>query len=173
MFNLTNLLSSSSSKATEQETSLSDGIALVQSVFRGMGLDDNYGRTKSGGYIFERSMGSAGFYIILNKNHKIKANTITFVAPILQVPNRNREKFYRKCLELNHSLTSCSFAIFGEEVRIVSERDLKGLDADEFKTILFQVANSANELDDQLAKEFGAKMYSLGHKKEPDPDTIR
>ncbi len=160
---LKGFLKSPEKSPTGTSDDLKSGVKLVQSVLKGMALDDSY-QEVSGGYVFERFMGSAGFYIILKKNTLIKANTLSFVSPILKVPNRNKEKFYRRLLELNKFLVSCSLAIVDDTVQIVSERELKGLDAYEFEVLMHSVSIFANYLDDSLSKEFGTDMIALGHK---------
>ena len=165
-------------KQKEQPTNASEpgeldkGLSLIQGVLKEMGVGDGYLKIK-GGYKFEKSLGSAGFYIIIKYNETLKINTLNFVAPILKVPNRKREQFFLRCLQLNKYLVSCSLAVVDDEVQIVSERDLTGLDAYEFKMMMQSVAISANDLDDPLSKEFGAEMIALGHKRPPQPDTIR
>ena len=163
---------SSSKEKKEDPDALKSALVLIQGVLKGMGVNDAYTEIK-GGYKFEKSLGSAGFYIIVKYNASLNINTLTFVAPILKLPNRKKEQFFLRCLQLNKFLVSCALAVVDDEVQIFSERDLKGLDAYEFKMMMQSVAISANDLDDPLSKEFGAEMIALGNKRPPKPDTIR
>lgn len=162
----------SSKEKKEDPDALKSALVLIQGVLKDMGVNDGYTEIK-GGYKFEKSLGSAGFYITIKFNAGLNINTLTFVAPILKIPNRRKEQFYLRCLQLNKYLVSCALAITDDEVQIVSERDLKGLDAYEFKMMMQSVAISANDLDDPLSEEFGAEMIALGNKRPPKPDTIR
>ena len=162
----------SSKEKKEDPDALKSALLLIQGVLKDMGISDGYTEIK-GGYKFEKSMGSAGFSIVIKYNAVLNINTLTFVAPILKIPNRKKEQFYLRCLQLNKVLISCALAIVDDEVQIVSERDLTGLDAYEFKMMMQSVAISANDLDDPLSKEFGAEMIALGNKRPPRPDTIR
>jgi hypothetical protein len=83
---------------------------------------------------------------------------ILFLAPIMEVPEKNREALYRRLLELNYLATEDgAFAIDQEsgKVYLRALRSLEGLDFEEFVDMLDTVARVADEYDDQLRAQFG------------------
>ena len=83
---------------------------------------------------------------------------ILFLAPIMEVPEKNKEALYRKLLELNYLATEDgAFAIDEEtgKVYLRALRSLEALDFEEFVDMLDTVARVADEYDDQLRAQFG------------------
>jgi hypothetical protein len=82
---------------------------------------------------------------------------IFFLAPIMDVPQANREALYRRLLELNYLATEDgAFAVDRESGRVYLRalRPLEGFDFEEFVDLLDTVARVADEYDDQLRAEF-------------------
>jgi hypothetical protein len=85
--------------------------------------------------------------------------TILFLAPIMDVPEKNREALYRQLLELNYLATEDgAFAIDHGSGRVYLRalRSLDCLDFDEFVDMLDTIARVADEWDDKLRAQFGA-----------------
>lgn len=80
-------------------------------------------------------------------------------APLLYLPLTNREPLYRALLEQNMEMTSAALAVFNDLVYIFSERSLDGLDTEEARQIITQVAYYADELDNRLVNEYGGRLY--------------
>ena len=83
---------------------------------------------------------------------------ILFLAPIMEVPEKNKEALYRKLLELNYLATEDgAFAIDEEtgKVYLRALRSLEALDFEEFVDMLDTVARVADEWDDKLKAQFG------------------
>ncbi|NIM99407.1 MAG: hypothetical protein GTO24_15460 [candidate division Zixibacteria bacterium] len=57
-------------------------------------------------------------------------------------------------------LMNCAIAVTEDKVAIVSERPLVGLDSEELEGRLTYLAGVADDLDDKLADEFDARIYS-------------
>ena len=77
--------------------------------------------------------------------------------PIMMVPTRGREAFYRRLLELSFVQTSdAAFAIDGTrgEVVVRSLRRLSALDYEEFEDLVSTVRDVANTWHDVLIREF-------------------
>lgn len=84
---------------------------------------------------------------------------LMLLAPIMEVPSRDREAFYRKLLELSFLATSdAAFAIDGKKdlVYVRALRRLSALDFEELDDLLQTVGAIADEWDDELRREFGA-----------------
>src|SRR5262249_3869835 len=98
--------------------------------------------------------GSATVRINVLEEHGV----LLLIAPIMRVPDTNREAFYRRLLELSFLATSdAAFAIDKKTdmayLRIL--RRLEGLDYDEFDDLLHTIASVADEWDDKLRAQFG------------------
>jgi hypothetical protein len=83
---------------------------------------------------------------------------LLLISPVMRVPERNTEAFYRRLLELSFLATSdAAFAIDKKTdmayLRIL--RRLEGLDYDEFEDLLQTIASVADEWDDKLRAQFG------------------
>lgn len=85
---------------------------------------------------------------------------LMLLAPIMEVPDVGRETFYRKLLELSFLATNdAAFAIDGKKdlVYVRALRRLSALDYEEFEDLLDTVGAVADEWDDELKREFGAR----------------
>ena len=97
--------------------------------------------------------GSASVGINVLGDHGV----LLLLAPVMPVPALQRERFYRRLLELSFLTTSdAAFAIDGQkdEVYVRAVRRLSGLDYEEFEDLLETVGKVADEWDDALHKEF-------------------
>ena len=101
------------------------------------------------------SRGSATVRINVLEDHGV----LLLIAPIMRVPERNTEAFYRRLLELSFLTTAdASFAIDAakDEIFVRTLRRLSGLDYEEFEDLLETVGRVADEWDDVLKREFPA-----------------
>jgi hypothetical protein len=97
--------------------------------------------------------GSATVRIQVLEDHGV----LLLVAPIMKVPERDTEAFYRRLLELSFMATSdAAFAIDKktEMVYLRILRRLEGLDYEEFDDLLHTIASVADEWDDKLRTQF-------------------
>ncbi len=104
------------------------------------------------------SRGSAQVFIYLSKDEE--APTVRIVSPILYLPPDKLLPFYRRCLELNMKLLNCAIAAQENLIFIVNERPSYGLDEEELVGTLDYLSSVADELDDELAQEFGATRFT-------------
>lgn len=116
---------------------------------RGLELD----RLNAEGFT-QIARGSATVRINVIDEHGV----ILLIAPMMRIPERNTEAFYRRLLELSFLATSdAAFAIDKKTdlvyLRIL--RRLEGLDYDEFEDMLHTIATVADEWDDKLRTQFG------------------
>jgi hypothetical protein len=98
--------------------------------------------------------GSATVQINVLEDHGV----LLLVAPIMRVPEKDTEAFYRRLLELSFLATSdAAFAIDKktEMAYLRSLRRLEGMDYEEFDDLLHTIASVADEWDDKLKMQFG------------------
>jgi hypothetical protein len=101
----------------------------------------------------EIARGSALVRINVVEEHGV----LLMIAPVMRVPERNTEAFYRRLLELSFLATSdAAFAIDKKTdmayLRIL--RRLEGMDYEEFEDLLHTIATVADEWDDKLKAQF-------------------
>lgn len=98
--------------------------------------------------------GSATVRINVFEEHGV----LLLIAPIMKVPEQNREAFYRRLLELSFLATSdAAFAIdkASDTVYLRSLRRLEGIEYEEFDDLLHTIAVVADEWDDKLRGQYG------------------
>ena len=103
----------------------------------------------------EIARGSAVVRINVVEEHGV----LLMIAPIMRVPERNTEAFYRRLLELSFLATSdAAFAIDKKTdmAYLRALRRLEGMDYEEFEDLLHTIATVADEWDDKLKAQFGA-----------------
>ncbi|WP_235879683.1 YbjN domain-containing protein [Polyangium aurulentum] len=86
-----------------------------------------------------------------------RQGVLMIFAPIMEVPSRGRESFYRRILELSFIRTSdAAFAIDGarSEVVVRSLRRLSALDYEEFEDLVTTVGDVADTWHDTLIREY-------------------
>ena len=108
------------------------------------------------GWSFQRGSALIEIYIAQQGQREY----LQVLAPILHLPPNNLLALYRRLLELNLSLTNASLGIYQDVVYVFNERPLNGLDANETNFIITQIAEYADDLDNQLVNEFGGRLYS-------------
>lgn len=83
------------------------------------------------------------------------------VAPVMILPEKDRERIYGKLLELNaDQLWSCAFAIRQDRVIITADRTTRDLDRSEVVEMIERVALYADKFDDELVEAFGGTRYT-------------
>jgi hypothetical protein len=103
----------------------------------------------------EIARGSAVVRINVVEEHGV----LLMIAPIMRVPERNAEAFYRRLLELSFLATSdAAFAIDKKTdmAYLRALRRLEGMDYEEFEDLLHTIATVADEWDDKLKAQFGS-----------------
>ncbi len=82
-------------------------------------------------------------------------DTFTVWSSVLKFPVKNEPQLLRKLLEMNWSSTfEAHFAIFGEQVVVISTRTVAELSPGEISRNLTVVASIANDNDESLQGEF-------------------
>ena len=145
------------SKSVTEKT-LQECEKLVETFFKNEGLNPKEHRVEGAKGTWWVSRGSAIIYIFVNEAQDM--NTLRIASPILYLPHENLLPFYRACLEINYGLIYCGIAIDKDIAFLISERPLLGLDAEEVQDMMRILAYYADKYDNELAKEFGAQIYS-------------
>lgn len=136
--------------------------ALVEKILADLGLDPSQARQPPDDpkirYSWSMRFGSAHIFVdLLEENGE---GLLRINSPLLIVPEDNREDLFAWLLQLNHSMAETAFALYGDEVHLVSTRPLEGLDPNEAHSIITRLCAYADDLDDELSNEFGARLWT-------------
>ena len=142
-----------------KETSAQDCVGMIENFFRKVGANPNDQRlSDDDGLGWWIGRGSALIYLLLNERDNFC--TLRIVSPIVHLPENHILPFYRKLLDMNMGLYNCALATNEDTVYVIHERPIAGLDQEEFEGTLNFLSAVADDLDNKLADEFGAKIYS-------------
>jgi len=83
-------------------------------------------------------------WLVDDSEHNLEGTAITYVDPlvvfgvqVMNVPEHDREEFFKKLLELNASeMINCAYGLEGEKVVITASLEYETLDYDEFRATL-------------------------------------
>jgi hypothetical protein len=142
---------------------VAEAVEMVETYFRHRGLNPNehvlsgVASDEVGWWLQE---GSAQVYIVIQESEDNSGAVLRISAPLVFVPKNNREAFYRRLLDINSNLSNCALSTHGEVVLVIAQRHTVGLVQEEMDDLVWNTAYVGDLLDDKLAKEFGAVMYS-------------
>lgn len=139
-------------QATEVKT-------MVEAYFQRRGLvPADHTLNDANGFGWWLVEGSAKVFILIQDGQQGAILRIT--APLVHLPDQNREQFYRRLLDLNGTLSSRALSTHDDVVLVVTQRPAFGLVQEELDDLVWHVAYVADLLDNKLADEFGCRMYS-------------
>ncbi len=129
--------------AEEIETVIA-GLANEQKVMVGHG---------EAGHVWKFQYGSAEVFVQLTGD--TDDDTLAVWSPVLQLPAKNEEQLLRTLMEMNWLSTYEShFAIMENQVVVLSNRTLAGINPSEISRLITIVATIADDNDDNLQAEF-------------------
>jgi hypothetical protein len=129
----------------------------VENILEALGIEQTELDIENGfGWKFRR--GSAMIEIYISEQER--RGYLQVISPIMVMPETGLLALYRRLLEYNLQLTNASLGVYQDVVYVFNERPLQGLDIDEADTIITMVSGYADDLDDDLVKEFGGRLYS-------------
>jgi len=137
--------------------SFESAVALVEGVLKKLGVDPATAkvRAEAGSTAWGLKRGSAQVLLLVNKSDR--GVFFRVIAPVVKAPGADkRGEVYTHLLELNAKSTrNAAFGLLNDNVVVLSERPVDGLDASEAEQILKQVGALADYYDDELEKKFG------------------
>ena len=141
------------------ERTIDDCKAMIKGFFENIGMDaDDQRLTEDHSLRWCAVRGSAQFLIEILEYQD--GTTVRVFSPILFLPDENLLPFYRRLLEINMDLVGCALGVYEDKVAVLSERPTTGLDPIELERMIHFVAGVADDLDNQLADEFRAPLFS-------------
>lgn len=141
--------------SAETLTSSVNLIEVIQTVIASLDQSDSAMVSESeGGHIWKFKYGSVEAFVQLTGTSD--EDTFTAWAIVLPLPAQNEPQLMRKLLEMNWLSTfEAHFAIFNNQIAIVSTRTVAELSPGEISRIITVVATIADDNDDALQAEFG------------------
>ncbi|MCA9662480.1 MAG: CesT family type III secretion system chaperone [Myxococcales bacterium] len=84
---------------------------------------------------------------------KISDPIVLFTTPIFRVTDAtpNREKLFRRLLELNEDLLHCAYGLEGDQIVLSGSQPLENLDYNEFQAIVDDISMSLDRHLDELS----------------------
>jgi hypothetical protein len=142
-----------------QLSDMEKGALAVEQILSSIGINPAQARMETDhgfGWSFQRGSALIEIYVAKQGNREY----LQVLSPIMHMPMTGLLALYRRLLELNLSLTNASLGVYLDTVYVFNERPLNGLDAGEANFIITQIAEYADDLDNQLVNEFGGRLYS-------------
>ncbi len=134
------------------------GVAMIESLLKEWNIDPAAVKDRERN-LWYLSQGSAKFHIELfkfNKGPQVgDVDCIEVGGIIMKLPQDNFLPLYRRLLDLNSTAVGLYFAIRKDLIMLLCTRELKGMDADEFRLMVNEVRYFTDFWDDILMKEFG------------------
>ncbi|UKN00784.1 YbjN domain-containing protein [Paracrocinitomix mangrovi] len=126
---------------------------MIESCLRTLGVDPSTCRGNQAGS-WALFKGSAKVYIDCWHIENQGRAYFQVMAPIMKIPEQNRETFYYDLLSFNDKLFSCAFALYNDWAWIKMIREVDGLDESEALAIIQRVGSYADDYDDILKQHY-------------------
>lgn len=131
---------------------------IIQQALKNMRIDPKQMNVQSGfGWHFQRKSGWVEVYLTQEDGGYLQV-----LSHIMYLPQANLLALYRHLLELNLQLTKASIGVHQDKVSVSNTRSLNGLDTDEAHSIIYNLANYADNLSQSLINEFSGRLYRQG-----------
>lgn len=145
-------------QAPQQSSLLQQHVETVEQILYSININPQQAQMPTqNGYGWSFQQGSALIEIYLAEQEG--REYLQVLAPLFHLPQQSVLPLYRRLLELNLSLTNASLGVYLDVVYVFNERPLTGLGIEEANFIIKQIAQYADDLDDQLVKRFGGRLF--------------
>lgn len=134
-------------------TDIKQYYSMVESVIRDLGVDPALCKGEKDGQ-WTLSKGSASVWIDVWAADNGFSGYLQIMAPVVQIPEKNRDVFYREILDINHTLYGVGMTAFGDWIYIKTVRELDGLDITEAAAMFNRVGGYADDYDDMLRDKY-------------------
>ena len=126
---------------------------IVEEALAKLGLDPQDARLKNPGQ-WRLSKGKIPVWITVFYREKEKSAYFQVDAPVMKVPQTNRENFALELLSINDRLFGVAFCIYKGNVHLKTLRETEGLDVSEVSSMILRIANYADQYDDILLQKY-------------------
>lgn len=126
----------------------------------GINADDIYSAKAESWYF---TKGSVNLQVSFSSYTTVKQTVRTFIrvySPVYAIPTSVDKKLflYEELLSANRRFLGMKFCTFPDDgqIYVFGERDIEGMDYNEFYTLINDTASWADQMDDLLVEKFGA-----------------
>lgn len=148
------LLTTEETDALMDEEAKATHIEVIETIISS--LDQNQSAMvshSSGGHLWKFQYGSVEVFVQLTG--ETDEDTLAVWSAVLKLPAKDESRLMRKLLEMNWSDTyETAFAIYNEEVVVLTHRTVADLSPVEISRAITLVASIADDNDDTLQAEF-------------------
>jgi len=133
---------------------------MVETELRKFGINVEQARLRvENGFGWTFPHGSATIEVYIGQQENTGRGFLQVLSPIVHLPVENLMSLYRRLLEENLRMSNAAFGVYLDIVFVFDERPLDGLNPVEIQDIVTLVANYADDMDDQLVREFGGRLF--------------
>ncbi|MBN1251957.1 MAG: YbjN domain-containing protein [Bacteroidales bacterium] len=118
-----------------------------------LGVDPKVCRGEKAGQ-WNLKRGSANVWIDVWETEQKNYGYFQCMAPVIEVPTKNTEAFYREILEINHNLYGVAMTKFNSWIYLKTNRELDGLDQNEMMAMINRIGVYADQYDDLLRNKY-------------------
>ena len=150
------LLSVEESDALIEDEAAASHIEVIETVISSLDQDDTamVSRNETSGRIWKFQYGTVEVFVQITGQED--GDTLAVWASVLKLPAQDEPRLMRKLLEMNWADTyEGSFAIYNNEVVILTHRTVADLSPGEISRAITLVASIADDNDEALQEEFG------------------
>lgn len=149
------LLSTEETDALLEEEAKATHVEVIETVISSLDQDNTaMVSRREGGRLWKFQYGSVEVFVQLTG--ETDDDTLAVWSSVLKLPAKDESRLMRKLLEMNWSDTyETAFAIYNEEVVVLTHRTVADLSPVEISRAITLVASIADDNDEALAAEFG------------------
>jgi Putative bacterial sensory transduction regulator len=126
---------------------------MIEACIQSLGVDPSTCRGNNAGS-WSLVRGSAKVYIDCWDIESEGRAYFQVMAPVMKIPEQNKESFFMDLLSFNDKLFSCAFALYNDWAWIKMIRECDGLDQSEALAIIQRVGSYADQYDDLLLAHY-------------------
>ncbi len=127
---------------------------LIEQSIAELGVDPGLCRGEKPGQWNLTYKGSTVWIDVFNFPQNPEKYYFQVMSPLIALPDRNQEAFYKNCLEVNHTLYGCWISIKNEWTYVLCLREADNLDKSEIDATLDRVAFYSADYHGKLSFKF-------------------
>ncbi len=128
----------------------------IETVIASMAAEQKYmtGQSDSGDHAWKFKYGTVEVYVRLTG--ETEQDVLSVWSPVLTLPANKEAELFRRLLTLNWSSTlEACYALFDNQIVVLSSRTVADLNPGEISRAITIVATIADDMDEPLQEEFG------------------
>ena len=156
-----------------QELLIAHGRMVIEQFFRSAGLnpdellqETDQDELTCWGYLWTEV--HVWVYLV----HQKTGSQLWVLSPMVYLPEKRREAFYKRCLDINHTLSQCAVSTYNDRVYLSAMRPLEGLELMGLAQLLEHLSSMSQAVASDLHKRFEAPLFKEVPPGNDDDDTL-